>query len=443
MSEQQVDEFDYMADEHDVADFIDEVDGEFYARDDGNIGMEEYDLLSKVTDTSAASARRGKDIQGIPWDRLNITREKYRLTRLEQYKNYENIPTSGESIDKEWKSKEKGGNYYEFFYNSRLVKPTILHFQLRNLVWATSKHDVYLMSNYQVMHWSSLTRNLSEVVNFAGHVSPSEKHKGSLLEGFTQTQISTLAVKDKLMVAGGFQGELVCKRLDKHGISFCARTTYDDNAITNAVEIFNSLSGCYHFLASNNDCGIRLYDMERFQHLNHFRFPWPVNHTSISPDRRLIAVVGDHVDGLLVDSQSGKVVSTVEGHRDYSFATAWHPDGRVFATGNQDKTCRVWDVRKLSESVAVLKGNLGATRSIRFSSDGNFMVAAELADFVHVYSTKANYEKRQEIDFFGEISGVSLSPDDECLYIGIWDRTYASLLQYNRKHAYQYLDSFI
>lgn len=71
------------------------------------------------------------------------------------------------------------------------------------------------------------------------------------------------------------------------------------------------------------------------------------------------------------------------------------------------------------------------------------MVAAEPADFVHVYSTQENYEKRQEIDFFGEISGVSLSPDDECLYIGIWDRTYASLLQYNRKHAYQYLDSFI
>ncbi|CAO2822410.1 unnamed protein product [Amaranthus hypochondriacus] len=425
-----------MADEPDVADFIEDVDGEFFARDDGNIGVDESDLLTEVTDTSAASARRGKDIQGYPWDKLNITREKYRLTRLEQYKNYENVPTSGDSIDKEWKSKDKSGSYYEFFYNSRMVKPTILHFQLRNFVWATSKHDVYLMSNYLVMHWSSLTRNLSEVVNFAGHVSPSEKHKGSLLEGFTQTQISTLAVKDKLMVAGGYQGELICKRLDNPGISFCARTTYEDNAITNAVEIFSSLSGCHHFMVSNNDCGIREYDMERFELLKHFRFPWPVNHTSISPDRKLIAVVGDHVDGLLVDSQSGKVVSTVEGHRDFSFATAWHPNGYVFATGNQDKTCRVWDVRKLSESVAVLKGNLGATRSIRFSSDGKFMVAAEPADFVHVYSTQENYEKRQEIDFFGEISGVSLSPDDECLYIGIWDRTYASLLQYNRKHAH-------
>ena len=131
------------------------------------------------------------------------------------------------------------------------------------------------------------------------------------------------------------------------------------------------------------------------------------------------------------------------GHLDYSFASAWHPDGRSFATGNQDKTCRVWDIRKLSSPIEILNGNLCAARSIRFSSDGQFMVVAEPADFVHVYSTKSDYQKRQEIDFFGEISGVSLSPDDESMYIGIWDRTYASLLQYNKKHTYGYLDSFL
>jgi hypothetical protein len=56
--------------------------------------------LTKATDTSSGQARNGQDIQGIPWERLNITREKYRLTRLEQYKNYENIPLSGEAVDK-------------------------------------------------------------------------------------------------------------------------------------------------------------------------------------------------------------------------------------------------------------------------------------------------------------------------------------------------------
>lgn len=53
-----------------------------------------------MADTCAAQARRGKDIQGIPWERLSITRDKYRQTRLEQYKNYENIPQSGEASEK-------------------------------------------------------------------------------------------------------------------------------------------------------------------------------------------------------------------------------------------------------------------------------------------------------------------------------------------------------
>lgn len=46
--------------------------------------------------------------------------------------------------------------------------------QLRNLVWATSKHDVYLMSHFSVMHWSSLTCSKSEVINVSGHVAPCE-----------------------------------------------------------------------------------------------------------------------------------------------------------------------------------------------------------------------------------------------------------------------------
>lgn len=59
------------------------------------------DLQSKLkTDTSALEARNGKDIQGIPWERLNFTRDKYRETRLKQYKNYENLSRSREELDK-------------------------------------------------------------------------------------------------------------------------------------------------------------------------------------------------------------------------------------------------------------------------------------------------------------------------------------------------------
>ncbi|KAG9146756.1 hypothetical protein Leryth_005078 [Lithospermum erythrorhizon] len=106
------------------------------------------------------------------------------------------------------------------------------------------------MSHFSVMHWSSLTCNKSEVLNVSGHVAPHEKHPGSLLEGFTQTQVSTLAVKDNLLVAGGRTYLQVL-------LSFFFRS--------------------WHFTTSNNDCGVTDFDMETFQLVNHFRFPWPVN----------------------------------------------------------------------------------------------------------------------------------------------------------------------
>ncbi|KAJ1267439.1 hypothetical protein BS78_07G055800 [Paspalum vaginatum] len=438
---------DEMEDEYDMNEPVDDMeedeDQELVVRDSDTEEEDDEDQLHKLSDTSAADARSGKDIQGIPWENLAFTRESYRQTRLEEYKNYENIPNSGEAAKKVCKSTEKGGTYYEFRRNTRSVKSSISHFQLRNLVWATSKHDVYLLLHYSVLHWSALNGVDTDIMDVHGYVAPSEKHPGSFSEVFFRTQISTMAVNDKLLVAGGFQGELICKHLDREGISFCCRTTFDDNAITNALEIFNTSSGALHFIASSNDCGVREYDMESYRLYKHFRFDWPVNHTSLSPDGKLAIIVGDDTDALLVDANSGKTIHSMKGHLDYSFASAWNPDGQTFATGNQDKTCRIWDARNLSQSVHVLRGNVGAIRSIRFTSDGQFLSMAEAADFVHIFDIKSDYNKRQELDFFGEVSGMSFSPGTDTLYVGISDRTYGSLLQFGRLYNYSYLDSLL
>ncbi|KAH0781813.1 hypothetical protein KY290_001411 [Solanum tuberosum] len=75
---------------------------------------------------------------------------------------------------------------------------------------------------------------------------------------------------------------------------------------------------------------------------------------------------------------NGKAISPLCAHVNYSFASAWHLDGLTFATGNQDKTCSIWDIRNLSKSVTTIKGSLGAIRSIYYISDGRFMGMAEL-----------------------------------------------------------------
>lgn len=139
-----------------------------------------------------------------------------------------------------------------------------------------------------------------------------------------------------------------------------------------------------------------------------------------------------------------KEIASLEGHLDYSFSSAWHPDGRVLATGNQDTTCRLWDVRNLSQSFAVLKGRIGAVRGLKYSPDGRFLAVSEPADFVHVYDASAGYCAAQEIDLFGEIAGVAFSPDDaEALFVGIADRTYGSLLEFRRRRLHDYLDCYL
>lgn len=120
------------------------------------------------------------------------------------------------------------------------------------------------------------------------------------------------------------------------------------------------------------------------------------------------------------------------GHRDFSFAAAWHPQGHLLATGNQDSTTRVWDLRSPSEPLAVLGGTMGAIRSLRFSPDGAFLAAAEPADFVHVYNVGSGFGSVQEIDLFGEVAGIAFSPDSQAFFVCISDTLYNSLVQYQR-----------
>ncbi|XP_021856889.1 uncharacterized WD repeat-containing protein C2A9.03-like isoform X2 [Spinacia oleracea] len=297
------------------------------------------------------------------------------------------------------------------------------------------------MQNSSVMHWSALRKRSEEVLNVSKPIVPTMKCPQSLPEPLSRVQISTMCVKDNLLVAGGFHGELICKYLNQLDVVFSTKVTTEENAITNAVDICNSPSGSKWVIVGNNDAEVRVFDAANFVCLNRFCFPWSVNNTLASPDGKLIAVLGDSSECLVSESHTGKVIGTLKGHSDYSFSSAWHPDGRILATGNQDTTCRLWDIRNMSRSLEVLKGRMGAIRALKFSSDGRFLAMAEPADFVHVFDTQSGYEKAQEIDLFGEIAGISFSPDTEALFVGVADRTYGSVLEFNRRHRNGYLDA--
>lgn len=387
------------------------------------------------SDTTAEQYREGKDIQGIPWDRLNWSREHYRDTRLKQYRNYTNVlPESAEDLkallSKDCKQSQPNGVFYEFTRNTRAVQSNIVHFQLRNLVSALSRQEVYVVHENCVNLWNPITRQIFKVLNLAG------PPRGDRVPGVARVQVSTMHVNHDIVAAGGFSGELVVRRLHSQPgeYMFSGRVTQSENGITNGIEVFNSLQCGTCIMTSNNDAVVRVFDGETFKLRSRFHYPWAVNYSTLRPNSHLVAVVGDDPVTHLTDLNTGTTVAQLHGHKDFAFAAAWHPDGNLLATGNQDTTTIIWDLRYPGAALFTLPGRMGAIRSVRFSGDGRFLAMAEPADFIHIYDVKGGFEQYQEIDLFGEIAGVSFTPESDAFFVGIADITYSSLLLFDRYH---------
>jgi WD40 repeat protein len=106
-----------------------------------------------------------------------------------------------------------------------------------------------------------------------------------------------------------------------------------------------------------------------------FDFKDPINVAAISPDGNLLGVYGDCLQAEILDLRSGEVITTLHGHTDFGFSLCWHPNGKILATGNQDLTCKIWDVRYLNQNssaycIKTLECAIGASADVKFAGRG-------------------------------------------------------------------------
>lgn len=355
------------------------------------------------TDITAEDVANGIDMQGIPWYSMPFKRADYRATRSRPIVS------------------RPAARFFDFSKNMRGVKCHISHFQLRNLAWATSNNDVFVAQDAAVVHWDGINQTNKYVLRFNSGRDRGAAHLRARI-------ISTMVVKHALVIAGGFNGELVVKNLNKDSIVHDGRISEEQNAIMNAIDIFEN-----SIITGSNDCTLRCFDLSTFEQQSCFQFPTAVNHAARQPGGKIVAVASDDYPIHVVDAQNGDRIADLHAHKNSSFATGWHPDGRLFATGSQDRTCRLWDVRNMSQPVNVLSAHSGAVRSLRFSSCGRFLAMAETTDFVHLFDVNnGQCDSCQLIDLFGEIAGIALTPCAQTLYIAMCDQTYSGLVQFKR-----------
>eukprot|EP00884_Botryococcus_braunii_P014371 jgi/Botrbrau1/22935/Bobra.0030s0012.1 len=442
-------------------------------------------LDSDDDDITRAHVLDGKDPQGIEWERLQNSREDQRAIRLKEYPNYlnckEEVEAARESIKAEAQFVNKNHEYFAFEANVKRMQFTIVHFQLRNLLWATSNHDVYVMHDFAIVHWDLNSRAPSSKVldlKRGIHAKDCSMRPASHISPLPRVQISTCCVAHNLVAAGGFNGELVVRRLtdpdlgyndgDDDGEGDDDGHGDDDGEGDDDGQGYNDGDddgegdddGGHGVLqddgvgdndgASTTGQGFKLFSLlrekvavqaKRFAFLGH-RQLWHCPGVVVPVACKLFdfgagavvcAVVGGPPRGLAGGHALLKAsLRSLKGHYDYSFAATWHPHGTLLATGNQDQTVRLWDVRKPSQALMVLRGEMGAVRSLRFSGDGRFLASAEPADFVTIYDVASNFEKAQQVDLFGEIAGIAFSPESDRFFVGIADITYPTFVMLSR-----------
>lgn len=250
-------------------------------------------------------------------------------------------------------------------------------------------------------------------------------------------KITTMAARHGVVIAGGFSGEYAMKSLYSPFESkpVVGTVTRNDNGITNHVHAhLGRNSGSPVAVFSSNDNKLRVLDCYRDTFIGEQSFEWPINCSATSPDGRLRVVVGDHQDVVIVEADSGKILRTLEGHQDFGFSCAWSDDGYSIATGNQDRTVRIYDARNFSRSITQIGTNIAGVRTLRFSENGcgsRVLVCPEPADYVNVIDA-VTWDGMQKFDFFGEIAGVEFSPKGGEMFVANADLCVGGLMEFER-----------
>ncbi|MBD2181435.1 WD40 repeat domain-containing protein [Planktothrix sp. FACHB-1355] len=184
------------------------------------------------------------------------------------------------------------------------------------------------------------------------------------------------------------------------------------------------VSGGYDELTKDGREGtIKLWDLKNGQLLRTLKgHTDQVRAIAISPDGKILASGSDDKSIKLWNPNTGQLLRTLTGHSDWIAAVAISPDGKTLVSGSFDNTIKIWDLHS-GQLRRTLTGHTDPVQSIAFTPDGTTLASASNDKTIKLWNLRTGQLQNTLTGHTNFVLSVVISPDGTTLASAGYDKT--------------------